>query len=287
MEAILYEKLEDKKVRCRVCNHYCSIDVGKRGFCQVRENQDGILVALNYGKTIAVSIDPIEKKPLYEFMPRTMTYSFATVGCNLRCPWCQNHSISQIKHGGEIGGYEISPEQHIDMAIKYGCPSISYTYSEPTIFLEYALDTMKLAKEAGIKNIWVSNGYMSVEALKTILPYVDAFNIDYKGSETLYRDYCLGESVNVLQNLRIIRKNDIHVEVTTLIIPDLNDKASDISYIADELINNLGKDFVWHLTRFQPHYKMHNKAITSKDIMYMALKVARDKGIKSVYLGNM
>ncbi len=287
MEAILYDKLEDSKVRCRVCNHFCVIDIGKRGFCGIRENQDGVLIALNYGKAIAVSIDPIEKKPLYEFLPRTMTYSFATVGCNLRCPWCQNHSISQVRNGQEISGYEISPEQHIEMAEKYACPSVSYTYSEPTIFIEYALDTMKLAKAKGIKNIWVSNGYMSKDTLMTILPYIDAFNIDYKGSEPVYREHCIGSAVDVLQNLRIIKKNNIHVEVTTLIIPGINDKPKDLSLIAEELINNLGKDFIWHLTRFHPSYKMNHLPITSKDIMYAALKIARDKGIRSVYLGNM
>ncbi len=287
MEAILYEKLDNSKVRCLVCNHYCIIEPNRRGICGVRENHEGVLIALTFGKAIAVSIDPIEKKPLYEFMPRTMTYSFATEGCNLHCPWCQNHAISQIRHDHEISGYMITPEQHVEAAIKYQCPSISYTYSEPTIFLEYALETMKLAKARGLKNIWVSNGYLSKETMEIILPYVDAFNIDYKGSDEVYRHYCGGDATRVLQNLVRIKKHDIHLEITSLLIPKINDSGEDISLLADEIIQAIGKDFIWHLTRFHPHYLMKDKPITSKDTMYIALKIARDRGIRSVYLGNM
>jgi len=287
MEAILYDRLDDLKVRCKVCNHYCIIEPERRGICGVRENLNGNLIALNYGKAIAVSIDPIEKKPIYEFMPRSMTYSFATEGCNLHCPWCQNHTISQVHHKKDISGYEISPEQHVQMAIKYNCPSISYTYSEPTIFLEYAFDTMKLAKEKGLKNIWVSNGYMSQETMELILPLVDAFNIDYKGSDAVYTHYCGGTSNKVLQNLKTIKDRGVHLEITSLLIPGINDSSLDIENLANELIDTLGKDFIWHLSRFHPQYKMKDKPITSKDTMYAALKIARDKGIRSVYLGNI
>jgi len=160
-EAILYQKLNDGKVRCAVCNHRCIIAEGKRGICGVRENRDGILYALNYGKTIVMHVDPIEKKPLYHFLPGTEIYSFATVGCNFRYSWCQNWEISQSsKPNQQIKGVVVSPEEHVEQALAYGCPSIAYTYSEPTIFVEYALDTMKLAKEKGLKNVWVTNGYM-------------------------------------------------------------------------------------------------------------------------------
>lgn len=287
MEAILYEKLEDLKVRCRICNNFCIIDQGKRGICGVRENLNGNLIALNYGKAIAVSIDPIEKKPLYEFMPRTMTYSFAAEGCNLHCPWCQNYTISQIRHDQEIGGYDVSPLRHVEMALKYKCPSISYTYSEPTVFLEYALETMKIVKEKGLKNIWVSNGNMSEAALDTILPFTDAFNIDYKGTEQVYHHYCGGTSADVLRNLAKIKEAGVHLEITTLLVPGINDAAADVDLVAEELIACLGKDFIWHITRFHPQYKMKDKPITSKDSMYTALKIARDKGIRSVYLGNI
>jgi len=287
MEAILYDKLEDFKVRCNVCHHHCLIEPDKRGICGVRENLNGTLIALNYGKAIAVSIDPIEKKPIYEFMPRTMTYSFATEGCNLHCPWCQNHHISQIKHDKDISGHEISPLQHASMALKYNCPSISYTYSEPTIFLEYALETMKIAKQKGLKNIWVSNGYMSEEALDLIIPLVDAFNIDYKGSTSIYQHYCGGTASDVIENLSHIKSMGIHLEITTLLIPGVNDSPDEVDKLAEELIGALGKNFIWHITRFHPAYKMKDKPITSKGTMYSALKIARDKGIRSVYLGNI
>ncbi|MBN2540282.1 MAG: AmmeMemoRadiSam system radical SAM enzyme, partial [Bacilli bacterium] len=244
-------------------------------------------IALDYRKAISVSIDPIEKKPLYEFMPRTRTYSFATEGCNLHCPWCQNHEISQILPTQKIKGYDITPENHVQAALRYGTPSISYTYSEPTIFLEYALETMKLAKQEGLKNIWVSNGYMSKETMDEILPYTDAFNIDYKGTENVYHRYCGGHSQAVLDNLKRIKDNDIHLEVTTLLIPGINDSADQVEQIANELIQSIGKDFVWHLTRFHPQYKMTDRPITSRETMYVALKLARDKGIHSVYLGNI
>ena len=287
MEAILYKKLENLKVKCDVCNHHCVIEEGKRGICGVRENQEGKLIALNFGKSIAVSIDLIEKKPIYEFLPRTLTYSFATEGCNLHCPWCQNHTIAQVDHNKEISGYDIDPEKHVQIAIDNDCPSISYTYSEPTIFIEYALETMKLAKEAGLKNIWVSNGYFSEKAFYLMLPYVDAFNIDYKGTSYLYQHYCGGNNLEVLKNLKRIQENNIHLEITTLIIPTINDSSDEINKIADELIETLGKDFIWHLTRFHPQYKMKDISITSHDVMYKALKIARDKGIRSVYLGNI
>lgn len=287
MEAILYEKLDLNRVRCLVCPHQCVIDSGKRGICGVRENVEGTLMALTFGKAIAVSIDPIEKKPLYEFMPRTMTYSFAAVGCNMHCPWCQNHAISQVKSHQPVSGYDISPQQHVQMALKNNCPSISYTYSEPTVFIEYALETMKLAQSRGLKNVWVSNGYITARALALILPYIDAFNIDFKGSDNIYRHDCGGDATHVLDTLKTIKEHDIHLEVTTLIIPGINDTPEDISYLADELIGTIGKDFIWHLTRFHPQYRMKDKPITSKDIMYAALKVAREKGIRSVYLGNM
>lgn len=287
MEALLYDRLEHKKVRCKVCQHYCIIEDGKRGICNVRKNINGDLMTLNYGYAIAVSVDPIEKKPIYEFLSRTHTYSFAAEGCNMHCPWCQNHNISQISRNHEVKGYQISPQQHVDMALQYQTPSISYTYSEPTIFLEYAYETMKLAHENNIKNIWVTNGYMSKETLDLILPYVDAFNVDYKGDNSVYKQYCGGAKKHVLQTLKRIHDEDKHLEITTLIIPGINDTPEQISALAGDLIEEIGKDFVWHLTRFHPQYKMKHISITSRDTMYQALKIARDKGIKSVYLGNI
>ena len=206
MKAMLFEVVENHTVRCKVCGHYCFIKSGKRGICGVRENINGELITLNYGKTIATSIDPIEKKPIYEYLQNTKTYSFSTVGCNMDCPWCQNSSISQApKYNVIVERYEIQPEIHVSQALKFQCPSISYTYSEPTIFLEYAYETMKIAKRNGLKNIWVSNGYMSNETLDLILPFLDAINIDYKGTSDVYKKYMKADNKIVLNSIKRIK----------------------------------------------------------------------------------
>ncbi len=288
MEAILYEQLENNMVKCLVCNHYCIIAPNKRGICAVRENQKGRLIALNYNKAIATSIDPIEKKPLNEFLPNTYTYSFATVGCNMNCSWCQNFDISQNpKPNKKIIGKEVTSEEHVRNAIKYNCPSISYTYSEPTIFVEYALDTMKLAHKHNLKNIWVSNGYMSTETLELILPYLDAVNIDYKGSNEVYKKYCGGSNIKVLENLSRMKKAGVHIEVTTLLIPKVNESNEQVEEIARDLIKYLGRDFVWHITRFFPNYKMKDHPITKREALINAKRIGNNLGIKKIYLGNI
>lgn len=287
-EALLYEKLSDNKVRCLVCNHYCIIAEGKRGVCGVRENIKGTLFALNYGRTIAIQIDPLEKKPLFHFLPRTKTYSIATVGCNFSCPWCQNHQISQSpkKNRGVLGDY-LEPKIHIEGAKKYNCDSISYTYTEPTIFLEYALDIMKLAKQNNLKNIWVSNGYMSKETLNLITPFVDALNIDLKGfNDELHKKYCGGSIKPIIDNIIEFYKRGIHIEVTTLIVPGYNDNIEELSKIADFLAN-LDKNIPWHITRFYPAWKMIDIYPTDINIMKKAKKIANEKGMLNVHLGNI
>ncbi|MBI9010391.1 MAG: AmmeMemoRadiSam system radical SAM enzyme [Tenericutes bacterium] len=287
MKAILYEVVAEDTVKCSVCSHYCLIKNGKRGLCGVRENVDGELIALNYGLSIATSIDPIEKKPIFEYLPGTTTYSFSTVGCNMDCPWCQNQSISQVpKPNNPVEGYNISPELHVSQAVNYNCPSISYTYTEPTIFLEYAYDTMKIAKRNGLKNIWVTNGYMSSETLDIILPYLDAANVDYKGTKDTYKKYLKCDNLVVLNNLKRLKESNIHLEVTTLFIPGINDKISDIKAIIKDLTTYLGTDFVWHVSRFFPHYKLKNKAITKLSTLNKAKQLGEKAGIKRIYLGN-
>lgn len=288
-EAMLYEKLADSKVKCAVCNHRCSIAEGKRGICGVRENHQGTLYALNYGKTIAVHIDPVEKKPLYHFMPGTMTYSFATVGCNFRCSWCQNWEISQqSKPNRVIEGTEISPQEHVQRALENHCPSISYTYSEPTIFLEYALDTMKIAKENGLKNIWVTNGYMSRETLDLILPYLDATNVDYKGpNDGVYEKYCGGKAGPILENLKYLYQKGIHDEITTLIVPGVNDQPHQLEEIAHFIATELGPEVPWHISRFFPAWKMMDTAVTSLGTLEMAREIGRKAGLKYIHIGNV
>lgn len=288
MKAMFYDLVSDDKIICNVCAHHCLIPEGKKGLCGVRKNINKELIVLNYRKTIATSIDPIEKKPIYEYLENTSTYSFATVGCNMDCPWCQNKSISQAsKKDADLEGYDISPEIHVQQAINMGCPSISYTYSEPTIFLEYAFDTMKIAKRNGIKNIWVSNGYMSTETLDLILPFLDAINIDYKGTKEVYQKYLNSNNQIVLDNLKKIKENKVHLEVTTLLIPGVNDSTKQIKRIIKDLINAIGTEFVWHLSRFYPHYKMKNKPITKIETLKKAKKLGEKAGIKSIYLGNV
>jgi pyruvate formate lyase activating enzyme len=288
-EAILYEKLEDNKVKCAVCNHRCTISDGKRGICCVRENHEGKLYALNYGLTIAVQVDPIEKKPLYHFMPRTSTYSFATVGCNFRCQWCQNWEISQAsKPNKPIEGTYISPEEHVQRALDYKCPSISYTYSEPTIFVEYALDTMKLAKEKGLKNIWVTNGYMSIETLDAIIPYLDATNVDFKGpNHGVYEKYCGGKAEHIMETLKYLYKAGIHDEITTLIVPGVNDKYEHLEMIAKFIATELSKDVPWHVTRFHPAWKMMDTPVTPLETLEMARKIGEKEGLKYIHFGNV
>lgn len=288
-EALLYKKLDQNKVTCAVCNNRCIISEGKRGICGVRENREGILYALNYGKTIAVHIDPIEKKPLYHFMPGTSTYSFAAVGCNFHCLWCQNWEISQSpKPDKLIEGYDISPEKHVSEAIKSGCPSISYTYSEPTIFLEYALDTMKLAKENGLKNIWVTNGYMSIETLDLIAPYLDAANVDFKGpNHGVYEKYCGGKAEHIMATMKYLYKAGIHDEITTLIIPGINDKPEYFDTIAGFIANQLGKEVPWHISRFFPAWKMQDTPITPLETLELARDAGRRAGLEHIHIGNV
>lgn len=288
MEAMLYEKLDNKLVKCCLCNHRCIIKPSHRGICGVRENKEGTLYSLNYGISIASSIDPIEKKPLYEYMANTRTYSFATVGCNMDCKWCQNYSISQSpKPNKDILGYKITSKKHVENAIKYHCPSISYTYSEPTIFFEYALETMRLAKKEGLKNIWVSNGYMTIEALQLLIPYLDACNIDYKGNDNVYKKYCTGSSKEILKNLKTLKENNIHLEITTLLIPGVNNSDEQIQETARDLIKYIGKDFIWHITRFFPNYKMLDGKITTIENLKRAKQIGNELGINKIYLGNI
>lgn len=288
-EAMLYEKLEQGKVRCSLCRHYCTIAPGKRGICGVRENREEALYTLNYGKTVALNIDPIEKKPLYHFMPGTRTYSFAAPGCNFHCLWCQNWEISQSpKPDKPIAGQTILPEEHVRRALEYQCPSISYTYSEPTIFAEYALDTMKIAREKGLRNIWVTNGYMSREALDVLIPFMDAANVDLKGGDDqTYRKYCGGTGSGVMDSLKILHRAGVHVEVTTLIVPGVNDRPEDFETIATFIAEKMSREVPWHISRFFPAWKMGSTPPTPLEVMEQAKEFGRRAGLKNIHLGNV
>ncbi|OGZ33019.1 MAG: AmmeMemoRadiSam system radical SAM enzyme [Candidatus Portnoybacteria bacterium RBG_13_40_8] len=292
-EALLYEKQENKKVRCNACNHRCVIAESRRGICGVRENRDGKLYSLVYGKIIAEHIDPIEKKPLYHFMPGSFSLSIATAGCNFRCLHCQNADISQISKQGtgssiqELGENK-TPEKIVKHALDNKCPSISYTYTEPTIFVEFALDCMKLAKEEGLRNVWVSNGYMTKETLDLIAPYLDAANIDLKAfSEDFYQQVCGAKLKPILENLIEIKKRRIWLEITTLIIPGKNDSEKELKQIAEFIKKKLGSDTPWHVSRFFPYYKMKDVPPTPVEKVYQAVEIGKSVGLKYVYAGNV
>ena len=288
-EAILYKKMDDDRVQCVACNHRCIIAEGKRGICYVRENLHGQLYALNYGKTVASNVDPIEKKPLYHFLPGTRIYSFAAVGCNFRCSWCQNWEIAQSpKLTKEIEGIEVSPEEHIASALRSRCPSIAYTYTEPTVFVEYALDTMKLAREKGLKNVWVTNGYMSRETLDAIIPYLDAANVDFKGAnDGVYEKYCGGKAEPVMENLKYLHEAGVHIEITTLIVPGINDKQDQVEKIAEFIAMELSREVPWHISRFFPAWKLQDTPVTPLKTLEMAKSIGEKAGLKYIHIGNV
>jgi len=280
-EAELYKKEKDG-VRCLACAHKCIIGKENTGICGVRKNINNKLYLLVYGKIVSMNVDPIEKKPLYHFLPKTKTFSIGTIGCNFKCDFCQNFEISQVK---EITGKEITSEQIVDNAIKTGCESIAYTYNEPAIFIEFVKDTAKLAKEKGLKNILVTNGYLSRESFDYIKNYIDAMNIDLKGNEEFYKKYCKAKLQPVLATIKRAYEKGIHIEITTLIIPGLNDNEKDLEKIA-KVIASMDKKIPWHISRFFPMYKMLDKHVTPIDVLEKAYKIGK-KHLKYVYIGNV
>ena len=249
MKAYLWEPLEDKKVKCSLCSHRCVIKDGHRGICAVRENRGGTLETLVFGNLVARHIDPIEKKPLFHFLPDTLSYSIATVGCNFRCRFCQNADIAQMPtdHQGTIMGSSSTPGEVVAAAGQGGCKSISYTYTEPTIFFEFAHETARLAHESGLRNVFVTNGYMTAEALEMIEPYLDAANVDLKAfSDKYYKELCGAGLKHVQATLRSMKSLGIFVEVTTLIVPGLNDDPSELKDLAVFIVQDLGPETPWH-----------------------------------------
>ncbi len=287
-EAMLYEKLDNKKVQCNLCSHRCKVLPDKFGICGVRKNKEGVLCTYVYGEVIASHIDPIEKKPLYHFFPGSSSYSIATIGCNFKCGFCQNWEISQAsKREKDISGYELKPEEIVREAKKNNCKSISYTYTEPTIFFEYAYDTMKLSKKEGIYNNFVTNGYMTKEALELARPYLDVCNVDLKSfSEDFYKNACQAHLEPVLESIRTMKKLGIWVEVTTLIVPGKNDSEKELKNIA-EFIVDVGLEIPWHISRFHPDYKYMESNPTPVSTLKKAKDIGEKAGIRYIYLGNI
>jgi pyruvate formate lyase activating enzyme len=288
-EALFYDKEAGSKVLCRLCHHHCHISDGKRGLCRVRENLDGVLYSLVYGRIVAEHIDPIEKKPLFHFQPASSSYSIATVGCNFRCEHCQNYEISQYPHthGADIAGHPRTPRAIVEAAEQAGCGSISYTYVEPTIFYEFAYDCAQLARKRGLKNVFVSNGYMGHEVTRALAPVLDGINIDIKAfSEKFYKEVCKARLAPVLENVRLMHELGVWVEVTTLIIPGWNDSPAELREIA-RFIKGVDAGIPWHVTAFHPTYKMLDRQPTSPRILQQAREIGLEEGLRFVYSGNI
>lgn len=284
-EAFLYEKMEKNKVHCELCNVSCVIEDGKRGQCGIRENRDGTLHALTYEKPISTSVDPIEKKPLFNFRPGSRAFSIATVGCNFKCGFCQNWQISQPK---EIVGNELGVKEVVDQASRTA-DGIAYTYTEPTVFMEYAYDIAELAKKRGLYNVFVSNGYMTDKAIEKIAPVLDAINIDLKAmSDDFYKEFCgVSSHKPVLNSIKKFKEKGVWVEVTNLLIPGKNTKESQIRELCEWLVENVGEETPLHFSRFLPHHEMNNVEPTSNEIMNKAVDIAQKSGLKYIYVGNL
>ena len=287
-EAYLYEKLEDERVRCFLCNHNCLIKNGRKGLCGVRENSSGKLISLVYGKVIASNCDPIEKKPLFHFLPGSRSYSIATVGCNFRCLFCQNADISQMPADRDrVMGQETTPEKIVGEAISTRSATIAYTYTEPTVFFELSVDTARRASAKGLKNIFVSNGYMTTQCLEYISPDLHAANVDLKAfSEKFYKEQCGAKLDPVLKTLETMKEMGVWLEVTTLLIPGLNDSTEELKEIA-QFLANLDQNIPWHISRFHPTYRLTHIPSTPPERIRRARDLGYEAGLKYVYTGNL
>jgi pyruvate formate lyase activating enzyme len=307
-EAMLYRKAEEDSCDCFLCSHRCHIKPGKRGVCRVRENRAGTLYTLVYGKLIAAHVDPIEKKPLYHFLPGTSSFSIATVGCNFQCDFCQNWQISQAAHStvsgverlraalstaeraareSEIAGEFTTPEEVVATAKSHRCPSISYTYTEPTIYFEYAADCARLAKAEGIRNVFVTNGYQTPETIEKMAGLIDAANVDLKAfNDKFYRERCKARLEPVCRAIRLMHEAGIHVEVTTLLIPEFNDDEGELRRLA-EFLAGVSVDIPWHVSRYHPDYQFDRAPVTPSETIFHALAMGRKAGLKYLYAGNI
>jgi pyruvate formate lyase activating enzyme len=288
-EAMLYERLDENRVRCNLCSHRCVISEGDLGVCRVRKNQGGTLYSLVYGKTISQHVDPIEKKPLYHYLPGSRSYSIATPGCNFHCRWCQNWDIVDMSmRDFDLFGRGTSPERIVDAALRSGSRSIAYTYTEPTIFFEYAYDTAKLARQEGIGNVYVTNGYMTPEMLDAFHPYLDAANVDLKSfREETYHRYVGASLKPILENLEKMKDMGIWVEVTTLVVPDLNDDPDELRDTAQFIVDALGPETPWHISRFFPHRQVTDRPPTPMATLHEAMEIGVEEGLHHIYIGNV
>lgn len=288
-EALLYEKLESEKVKCYLCRHGCVIKDGKRGLCGVRENREGSLFTLVYDRVVSTNVDPIEKKPIFHLAPGSKSFSIATVGCNFFCSFCQNYSISQMpRDRGRIEGDRYTPEDIVRLAIGSGCQSVSFTYTEPTIFYELAKETMVQAHKFDLLNVFVTNGYMTREMLDDCRGLLDAANVDLKAfNDEFYTQYCKARREGVMDSLRYMKELGIWLEITTLLIPTLNDNVDEVREMARFIRRELGEDTPWHVSRFYPQYKELSLPPTAVEDLRKVRQIGLDEGLHFVYTGNI
>lgn len=293
MKSTLFsENLPNRVVRCQTCSHFCVLSPDEIGICGVRKNLNGKIRVLNYGQLIARAVDPIEKKPFFNFLPGAQLFSIAAAGCNFSCSYCQNWQISQVQDDQKIEmlGAKVPPQEIVNQARMVNCAGLAYTYTEPTIFVEYALEIMKLAKTAGLKNCWVSNGYMSDLTRNAIIPYLDAINIDLKSfTEKFYSKICHARLAPVRANLIAFKKAGVWLEVTTLLIPKYNDSEDEITRLAGFIKKNLGASTPWHISRFEPSisFRLKNSDATTDKAIQRAVQIGQTAGLKYVYAGNV
>lgn len=297
-ECINYKKIDSETLECQTCSNSCKIREGRVGVCGIRQNIKGKLYLLSYGKAVGVNIDPVEKKPLFHFLPGSFTYSFGTIGCNFRCPNCQNFDISQMfskkrkidEYKNLDWGYSLTPEQIVKNALENNCKSIAYTYTEPTVFVEYALDTMKLAKKEGLKNIWVSNGFMSPQTVDLILPYLNAINIDIKSfDDEFYKRFLGGRLQPILDNCKKFARKKVWLEITSLVIPTMSDDKNMLGQVAKFIKNDLGDFVPWHISAFSGaiSWKLQHLHDTSPEAIKKIYQIGKEEGLKYVYAGNV
>ena len=284
-KARFWEPLEKNIAKCELCPRFCTIKPNQSGFCGARKNIDGKLFSLNYARPVSIAIDPIEKKPLFHFLPGSSVLSFGTYGCNLACLNCQNYDISMVRD--RQPAQEVSPQKIIELALANKCEGIAYTYNEPTIFYEYMLACAKLARKNHLKNILVSNGFINPEPLKKLCSYLDAANIDLKSfDDSFYKKICQGRLEPIKECLKILKENKVWLEITNLVIPSLNDSPKEIEKLSIWISETLGRDVPLHFSRFFPLYKLEDKQITPQQTLEESKKIA-DKHLNYVYVGNL
>jgi pyruvate formate lyase activating enzyme len=289
-EALLYEQ-EGNNVRCKTCERFCEIAVGKLGFCKTRVNIDGKLYTLEYGDISSISANPIEKKPFFHFFPGSKALTIGSYGCNFSCPWCQNWEISKAVPTPASCNY-ISPERFVELVKQTCCQGTSISFNEPTLLLEYSLDVFELAKKAGYYNTYVTNGYMSSNALRLLIEHgLDAMNVDVKGCTDTVKQYCGADVEKVWRNIKEAKRKGVHIEITTLVIPELNDDEACLRSIASRIKQDAGEDTPWHVTQYYPAYKSLEVGLyngrTPIEILERARELGRAEGLNYIYLGNV